>query len=226
MGEPARFQLLDYIKGAWKNHSCAQIQPGIVDTLSGNHTIETLGWEPEFIPFQHQPSRSIKKRQPLTMGVVLKSEKNNENVMAEVVTPENQQLTIRILNPERPVRPGKAINLKRAVRVGKGKYRLEKLDFISPLKKSGTPKARLTPFYQLDLTAKDQEKLETFINQLVKTCNRNRMLPINVIPMPIDTIDGEQVFKREIHLPLESNLLLQIEKIMVPESVQITVRHR
>ncbi len=223
--EPFQFQLLDFLKGAWKTHSCAQIQPTLVEKVAKKNVSDNISWDTSTIPFQHQPTAHPKKRQSLSMGIVLNVNLKNGSLGVEVVTPENQFLNVRILDTSRTVTAGKPINLKKAVRVGKDKYRVEKLDFLNPGKKPTAKKTKPDSFYQLILIAKDQEKLETFINRLVTTCNQARILPINIIPLPIETENGEQMFKREIHIPLETDLLLQIEKITVPESVQISVRH-
>jgi len=119
-GNPFQFQLLDYIDGDWNPHSCAQIQPEMVDKLSAQDEYNDLNWDALTIPFQLQGKDTSKKRQPLAMGVVLNAKQTNDNLSVEVITPENQILNVRILNPSRPLTAGKAINLKRAVRVGKG----------------------------------------------------------------------------------------------------------
>lgn len=223
-GEPFEFRLLDFLKSAWRPHSCSQIQPELTAEISNQEIYNQISWETDTISFQHKGTALVKKRQSLTAGIVLKVKEVNNNLAVEVVTPENQLLNVRILNPARTVSAGKAISLKKAVRIGKDKYRLEKLDFVNPGKKSTETKAKPDLHYQLVLDAKDQEKLETFINRLVATCNKNRILPINITPLPIETVEDEQIFKREVHLPLESELLKQIEKITVPESVQIILK--
>lgn len=224
-GEPFQFQLMDFLKGAWKIHSCAQIQPALTEEVASQPAFNDIGWAPDTIPFDHQPAGQPKKRQSLSIGIILSVDQNRDSTAARVITPENQLLNLRILDTHRTITVGKAINLKKAVRVGKEKYRLEKLDFINPGTKAKTYKSKADPFYQLILTAQDQEKLETFINRIVTICNKERILPINIIPQPIESENSEQLFRRDIHLPLQADLLLKIEKITVPESVQVSVRH-
>jgi len=221
--DPFQYNLLDFLKGTWKSHSCAQIHPGLIEDITKQDLINKLEWAPTSLNFAHQSTGQPKKRQPLTMGVILNVSGSETNVGVEVLTPENQLINVRILKHNRPVTAGRAINLKKAVRVGKDKYRLEKIESLNPGLKATMGKSTPESYYQLILKARDQEKLETFINRLIDTCNKNRILPVNVIPLPIERIEGEQIFKRELNLPLESELLRQIEKITVPESVQISV---
>ncbi len=222
--EPFQFSLLDYKKGLWEPHSCAQIRPGLTEEIRQQNKYQELDESPQTIPFKHQPSSQSKKRVPLTVGVVLDISVKDENRAITVVTPENQLIEVRVLDSTRTITAGKSIKLKNAVRIGKGKYRLKQAEFIDPrkktVKKQSTPKSH----YQLILSAKDQEKLETFINRLVSVCTKNRSLPINIVPVPIIQENDGQIFQREMNLPLESHLLQKIEKITVPESVQVTVR--
>lgn len=225
-GAPGRYRMLDFIGGAWKQHSCAQVHPETINQLVDSHRFEDVSAAPETIPFRYQGESTAKRRESLTMGVIVKLDVNNHKQTADVVTPKNQLLNIRILDFTRPLYAGRALNLKKAIKVGKGKYRLEKTDILTPDQKSlSRKKSSPEPFYQILLHARDQEKLETFINRLLTTCKNARILPTNIIPLPVETEDNEQIFKREIHLPLNTELLLQIEKLTLPESIQISVRH-
>ncbi|MBU2648376.1 hypothetical protein KKI24_26965 [bacterium] len=223
-GEPEQFYQLDYMKGVWKPHSCSQIYPGLTETISKRNALSEIDWAPQNIAFKHQPGSQSKKRVPLTMGIVLNVTVKDESLLVDVITPENQLLNVKVLGTEPKISAGSAISLKKAVRIGKDKFRLESIDFINPGKKTAHKQPAVSSCYQLILKAKDQEKLETFINRLVTSCNKNRTLPINIVPLPIEHIDGEQIFNREMNLPLETDLLRKIEKITVPESVQVTVR--
>lgn len=224
-GEPFQFSLLDYIKGAWKAHSCAQIHPDLIQEVSQGAVYTELDRSPTSIPFQHQPTGQSKKRHNLTIGIVLNISENEGNRFVTVVTPENQILNVRILDAASTVTAGSPISLKGATRIGKDKYRLKRTDLVSPGRKITRKKPTANSYYQLILKAKDQEKLETFINRLIAVCNKNRSLPINIIPVLIKQENDEQVFQREMNLPLESDLLQKIEKITVPELVQVAVRH-
>ncbi len=222
--EPFQFSLLDYKMGSWEPHSCTQINPELTEEILQQNRYQELDESPQTIPFKHQPSSQSKKRMPLTVGVVLDIIVNNENRTVTVINPENQLINVRILDSTRITTAGKSIKLNNAVRIGKGRYRLNQVEFINPRKKIPKKQSPSKSYYQLILRAKDQEKLETFINRLVTVCTKNRSLPINIVPVPIIQENNEQIFQREMNLPLESYLLQKIEKITVPESVQVTVR--
>jgi len=221
--KPFQFSLLDYKKGSWEPHSCTQIHTGLTEEILQQNSYQELDESPQTIPFKHQPSSQSKKRLPLTVGVVLSNSVGDKSQTVTIVTPENQVVDVRILDNTRTVTAGKLIKLHKAVRIGKGKYRLKLLEFSNPRQKT-PPHSAPKSHYQLILSAKDQEKLETFINRLVSVCTKNRTLPINIVPVPIIQEDSEQIFQREMNLPLESPLLHKIEKITVPESVQVAVR--
>jgi len=223
--DPFQFSLLDYLKGTWKTHSCAQIHPNLIGEISQQTTYAELEESPKNLPFQYQPSTQSKKRHKLTIGIVLNVTEKDESHFITVITPENQILTIKILDNTNIIRAGSSIKLKGAARIGKDTYRLEKTEFTNPGRKTTHTKPTLEVYYQLILKAKDQEKLETFINRLIIVCNKNRSLPINIIPVMIKQEDNEQVFQRQMNIPLESDLLQKIEKVTVPESVQVAVRH-
>jgi len=61
---------------------------------------------------------------------------------------------------------------------------------------------------------------------LIETCIRRGTRPTYIIPRPIVQKDEVQKFQREINIPLNSELLKNIEKIGVPESVQINISQR
>lgn len=224
-GEPFQFRLLDFCQQNWKPHSCAQIEPDLVTQIAGMDAYRQIQWHTHHIDFQHQAATPIRKRPALSIGVVLNISQESNTMTARVLTPENQMFEVRIPHPEKAVTAGKALALKKAVRIGKEKYRLEKLEYRNPGSSIKSSKTRTDPFFHLILQSRDQEKLETFINRLVNVCNNNRILPVNTIPLPIEENEGEQTFRREIHLPLASDLLQQIEKLTVPESVEISMRH-
>ncbi|MBT4088308.1 MAG: hypothetical protein HOE30_07430 [Deltaproteobacteria bacterium] len=223
--EPFQFRLLDYTKSSWESHSCAQIHPDLTEEVAQQSGYKELDESVQNIPFEHQPVSQSKKRLPLTIGVALNISVKDGSQIITVITPENQIVDVRILDNTRTVTAGKPINLKKAVRIGKNRYRLKQVEFVNPGKKTTQKQPAPVSTYQLILSAKDQEKLETFINRLVTVCYKNRSLPINVVPVPINQENDEQIFQREMNLPLESHLLQKIEKITVPESVQVTVRH-
>lgn len=224
-GAPGSYRMLDFIKGIWKPHTCAQIHPETIRQLVEKHRLEEIATDPDAIPFHFRGESTAKRREPLSMGVIVKLAQTGGKLTADVITPKNQILSVRILDSTRSIHAGRALNLKKAIKIGKDKYRLEKTDILTLNQKRTTRKTESEPFYQLLLNARDQEKLETFVNRLLAICKTARTLPLNIIPLPIEKIDSEQVFKREIHLPLNSDLLLQIEKLTVPESIQIAVRH-
>jgi hypothetical protein len=221
--EPFQFSLVDYKKGSWEPHSCTQVHTGLIKEILQHNSYLELDESPQTIPFKHRPSSQSKKRLPLTVGVVLRNAVGDGNQTVTIVTPENQVADVRILDNTRTATVGKMIKLHKTVRIGKGKYRLKLLEFSNPRQKTPSHSAPKS-HYQLILSAEDQEKLETFINRLVTVCTKNRTLPINIVPVPITQVDSVQIFQREMNLPLESSLLQKIEKVTVPESVQVTVR--
>jgi len=220
-----QYRMMDFIGETWTQHACAQIHPETVERLVKQHRCDNLAPEPELIPFQYQGESTARRREPLTVGIIVKLVRSDDKQTAEVITPHNQFLNIRVVDPTRSLHAGKALNLKKAIKVGKGKYRLEKAELLTPDRKSSTLKKRSDPFYHLLLNAKDQEKLETFVNRLLAICKKARTLPANILLLPIVKSDNEQIFNREIRLPLNSDLLLQIEKLTIPESIQISVHH-
>ncbi|MCP4754212.1 MAG: hypothetical protein GY866_25275 [Proteobacteria bacterium] len=217
--------LIDYVETSWRQHPCVFVNQKL--TLENPHVLEALKlqWGIRKIPFLHQKPLKPSRKQIHSLGIILSiPPEEDENRFLKAVTTENDIVEIKVLNPPPDLSAGALINLSKMTRVGSGKFRMREIDQIVLPENIARHYALDEEYYQLTLSADDQELLESFINRLLGIFLKQKFSPCSVVPLPITRNADGQIYHRQVNMPPQSDLLKRIENISIPESIQFSVR--
>jgi ribosomal protein S10 len=222
-GQPAA--LIDYAEKHWSPHPCHTARKDLLDNNRHLQKLAALKPPIEKIPFVHQERTTDPKTPRLNVGIVLTVTREDEQkVRLSVLTPDNTILEIKTTAPAGGIHPASLISLNNAIRIGRGRFRLDTLQPVR-LPKTLTPQEHHAgTTVQILLSASDQEQLETCLKRLLNIGMKAKSLPSRITVRPVESNGNEQIFSRQLDLPITPEVLLSIEKTSLPESVQIQVR--
>ncbi len=215
---------LEYGQSGWKHHSCYNRNQRLTQEDAHFHNISQLEWGVQKLPFLLRESSHPVKQRQFALGVIISiATQEEKNRLLRVISPENVVVEVKTKYETSELSAGVLIDLSEMVRVGPGKFRLmEIIQIVLPADLD--QHASSEEYYQMTLSATDQEQLEAFINRLLKNFRQQKFSPINLVPLKISHRENQQLFHRQINLRLESGLLKKIENIPVPESIHLSIR--
>ena len=220
-----QLRIADFISLKWQVHSCFKIDRDRFGNNPHIQKLHTLDWKSDRLPFVHRILPSVPKQRHYSAGIVISLPTDGkEGNPFMVLTPENSVIEIKSVQKTIPEICGVLIDISDHVRIGKGKFRINTItryvvpDYLQLIGQSAKD------VYQVNVSSTDAEKLETFVDRLLKVFVEQRIAPLSILPLKMTRSNRISKHHRQMTIPSNFDFNAIIEKLSVPDFIELSAR--
>ncbi len=217
-------QFLDYFDSSFRQHQCFNIQGKSFLEDPQLKKLIALEWGIQKIPFSLKKSQKGKQNR-FSMGIIISiPAKDEKDRFLDVLSIENSLIRVRIPSVPDELSAGMLIDLSDANRIGSGKFRIKEIRQVPLTKDIDQSQPQAKEYFQLSLSAYDQEQLEVFINRFSKNLVNQQSPPCSIIPMRISNTGQKTQHIRQVTINSEVDMMKKIKSLNIPEFIQISIK--